>query len=217
MIILQIHSFREGASFLGSLSDNSVVRGIGKVFQFIDKVMMRLEEFILSFSIILISIMIVGNVVAREVFSSGAFYFAYEVSKFAIIIATFMGIAYAARKGRHISMSAFYDFAPMKVRKLMLIVINAVTAIVMFVMAYYTYNFVLFEYNTGAITTSLEVPRYLMAVFIPIGFVTAGIQYIRNTFVNFTAKAKDKVYLGIDAVDYNDQREKELKMEDISI
>ncbi|WP_342662693.1 TRAP transporter small permease [Gracilibacillus lacisalsi] len=188
-----------------------------KIFRWIDKIVMKLEEFILSFSIILISIMIVGNVIAREVFQSGAFYFAYEVSKFAIVIATFMGIAYAARKGRHISMSAFYDFAPFKVRKIMMIFINFVTAIVMFAMAYFSYSYVMFEHSTGAITTSLELPRYLMAVFIPIGFVTAGIQFLRNTYVNFTAKAKDKVYLGIDAVDYNDKETKEVKLEDLSV
>ncbi|UOQ50188.1 TRAP transporter small permease [Gracilibacillus caseinilyticus] len=188
-----------------------------KVFQLLDKFIMKLEEFILSFSIILISIMIVGNVIAREIFNSGAFYFAYEVSKFAIVIATFIGISYAARKGRHISMSAFYDFAPFKVRKIMMIIINFVTAIVMFVMAYFTFNFVMFEYETGAITTSLEVPRYFMSVIIPIGFISAGIQFLRNTFINFTKKAKDKVYLGIDAVDYNDEEKKDIKMEDISI
>ncbi|SER89301.1 TRAP-type C4-dicarboxylate transport system, small permease component [Gracilibacillus ureilyticus] len=188
-----------------------------KVFRWIDKAIMRLEEFILSFSIILISIMIVGNVIAREIFNSGAFFFAYEVSKFAIVIATFMGIGYAARKGRHISMSAFYDFAPFKVRKVMMIIINFVTAIFMFIMAYYTYSYVMFEYGTGAVTTSLQVPRYLMSVFIPIGFFMAGIQFIRNTLVNFSSKAKDKVYLGIDAVDYNDTKDKEVKLEDLSV
>ncbi|MDX8045073.1 TRAP transporter small permease [Gracilibacillus sp. S3-1-1] len=188
-----------------------------KVFRWLDRVLMKLEEFILSFAIILISIMIVGNVIAREVFNSGAFYFAYEVSKFAIVIATFMGIGYAARKGRHISMSAFYDFAPFKVRKVMMIIINFVTAVVMFLMTYYSYSYVMFEYDTGAITTSLQLPRYLMAIFIPIGFFTAGIQFVRNTIVNFSAKAKDKVYLGIDAVDYNDEKKKDVKLEDISI
>ncbi|KAB8127225.1 TRAP transporter small permease [Gracilibacillus oryzae] len=188
-----------------------------KVIRWIDTAVMKIEEFILSFAIILISIMIVGNVIAREIFDSGAFFFAYEVSKFAIVIATFMGIGYAARKGRHISMSAFYDFAPFKVRKIMMIVINFITAIVMFIMTYYTYSYVMFEYNTGAVTTSLQLPRYLMSVFIPIGFLMAGIQFLRNTYVNFTAKAKDKVYLGIDAVDYNDTRDKDVKLEDLSI
>ncbi|GAB2542398.1 TRAP transporter small permease [Gracilibacillus alcaliphilus] len=188
-----------------------------KFFRLIDKAVMKLEEFILCSAIIIISIMIIGNVIAREIFHSGMFYFAYEVSQFAIVIATFMGIAYAARKGRHISMSAFYDFAPFKVRKVMMIVINFATAVVLFVMAYYSYHFVLFEYNTGAITTSLEMPRYIMAVFLPLGFLTAGIQYLRNTYINFTAKARDKVYLGIDAVDYNDKEKTEVKLEDMKI
>nr|WP_163539767.1 TRAP transporter small permease [Gracilibacillus sp. YIM 98692] len=178
---------------------------------------MKLEEFILSFAIILISIMIVGNVIAREVFSSGAFFFAYEVSKFAIVIATFMGIGYAARKGRHISMSAFYDFASFKIRKVMMIAINFITAIVMFMLAYFTYSLLMFEYSTGAITTALELPRYWMAIFLPLGFFLAGIQFLRNTIINFTAKAKDKVYLGIDAVDYNDTKDKDVKLEDLSV
>ncbi len=198
------------------LEGRTKVNIVKVIFQKVDRAFMKLEEFILSFSIILIAIMIVGNVIAREVFNSGAFYFAYEVSKFAIVIATFMGIGYAARKGRHISMSAFYDFAPFKVRKVMMIIINFVTAIIMFVMAYYTYQYVMFEYNTGAITTSLQLPRYLMAVFLPIGFLVAGIQFLRNTFVNFTKKASDKVYLGTDAVDYNDDKDKDVKLEDIS-
>ncbi|WP_228547549.1 TRAP transporter small permease [Filobacillus milosensis] len=189
---------------------------VKSVFNKVDRAFMKLEEFLLSFSIILISIMIVGNVFARELFDSGAFYFAYEVSKFAIIITTFLGISYVARKGRHISMSAFYDFAPMKVRKVMMIIINLVTAAVMFVLAYYTYGFVMAEYESNAITTSLQLPRYLMYIFLPIGFFVTGVQFLRNTFVNFTKKAKDKVYLGTDAVDYNDEKDKEVKLEDIS-
>ncbi|RCW77505.1 TRAP transporter small permease [Saliterribacillus persicus] len=188
-----------------------------KIFKTIDWMIMKLEEFILSFAIILISVMIVGNVIAREVFKSGAFYFAYEVSLFAVVVATFMGLSYAARKGRHISMSAFYDFAPFKIRKILMIIINALTAVVMFVLAYYSYQFLIFEYETGSITSALAIPRYIMYIFIPVGFFMAGIQFIRNTIVNFTAKAKDKVYLGIDAVDYNDEKDKDIKLEDISV
>ncbi|ENH97680.1 TRAP-T type transporter subunit DctQ [Gracilibacillus halophilus YIM-C55.5] len=188
-----------------------------KLFRWIDQLIMKLEEFILSFAIILISIMIVGNVIAREVFESGAFYFSYEVSQFAIVIATFMGISYAARKGRHISMSAFYDFAPFKVRKVMMILINFITSIVMFALTYFTYKYTMFEYGSGELTTSLQLPTYWMAMFLPIGFFMAGIQFLRNTIVNFTAKAKDKVYLGVDAVDYNDKDDRDVELEDLSV
>lgn len=188
-----------------------------KIFQWLDKGLMKIEEFILSFSVILISVMVIGNVIAREVFQSGAFSFYAEVSRFAIIATTFMGIGYAARKGRHISMSAFYDFAPFKVRKVMMIIISLTTSILMFVMAYYTTSLVQYHHSTGALTTTLEVPTYYMSIAIPVGFFIAGLQFLRNTIINFTKKAKDKVYLGTDAVDYNDEEKGgEIKAEDVS-
>ncbi|WP_407269190.1 TRAP transporter small permease [Radiobacillus sp. PE A8.2] len=179
-----------------------------KSLDIVDKAVMKLEEFILSFSVILISIMIIGNVIAREIFGSNIFIFHLEVSKFAIVIATFMGIAYVARKGRHISMSAFYDFAPFKGRKIMMIAINFITAIAMFFLAYHSYLYVLSEAKYGAVTSNLQVPVWVMVMFIPLGFLMAGIQYLRNTWINI--RVKDKVYLGIDAVDYNDKDKKEL-------
>ncbi|MRH44034.1 TRAP transporter small permease subunit [Aquibacillus halophilus] len=178
------------------------------ILNFIDKTIMKLEEFILSFAIILISIMTVGNVIAREVFNSGILSFNLEVSKFAVVIATFMGIAYAARKGRHISMSAFYDFGSFKIRKIMMIVINGLTAIVLFVLTYFSGVFVISEYQNGAVTTALQVPQYLMVIFIPIGFFMGGIQFIRNMWINITDK--EKVYIGIDAEDYNDKDKREI-------
>ena len=179
-----------------------------KFLQIIDKSIMRLEEFILSFSVIVISVMTISNVIAREVFKSGFFYFHSEVSKFALVIATFMGIAYAARKGRHISMSAFYDFGSFKVRKVMMVIIHGVTAIVMLVLAYYSIGFVVSEYERGTVTPSLQIPQYLMVIWIPIGFFMAGIQFLRNLWINI--RVKDKVYLGIDAEDYNDKDNSEV-------
>jgi hypothetical protein len=53
----------------------------------------------------------VGNVIGRFVFGR-SLYFAEEVNQFLIILITFAGIGYAARNGRHIRMSAFYDMLP---------------------------------------------------------------------------------------------------------
>ncbi|MCT2538244.1 TRAP transporter small permease [Aquibacillus koreensis] len=185
-----------------------------KIFSIIDKVIMKLEEFILSFAVIVISVMTVSNVIAREVFNSSFFSFNLEVSKFAIVIATFMGIGYAARKGRHISMSAFYDFASFKVRKIMMICINLITAIILLVLAYFSLDYVISEYQTGAVTPSLQIPQYLMVIFIPIGFLMGGIQFLRNMWINI--RDKDNVYIGIDAVDYNDKKNEEIAQQDLN-
>ena len=172
-----------------------------KILRAIDNVILKIEEIILSYSVILIAIMVVGNVVSRTLTGS-SWSFATEISKFAIVIATFMGIAYAARKGRHISMSAFYDLAPFKVRKVLAIFIPLVTAGVLFVLTYYSTLYVINIYEKGTVTTALRVPAYYLSIFLPIGLFMGGIQYIRNAWINITEK--EVVYLGTDLKDYND-------------
>ncbi|UFT99012.1 TRAP transporter small permease [Radiobacillus kanasensis] len=171
-----------------------------KILRAIDKFILKLEEFILSYSILLIAVMVIGNVLSRAITGS-SWTFSQELSKFAIVIATFMGISYAARKGRHISMSAFFDMAPFKVRKAIAIFIPAFTAIVMFVLAYYSSLYVLQVHERGTVTSSLQLPAIYITIFIPIGLFMGGIQYLRNMWVNI--KEKD-IYLGTDLKDYNE-------------
>nr|WP_223155142.1 TRAP transporter small permease [Alkalibacillus aidingensis] len=151
-------------------------------------------------AILVIAIMICGNVISREVFGPSIWFHA-EVARFAVVIATFMGISYAARKGRHISMSAIYDTVPWKVRKAMAIFIPCVTSIALFYLSYVSYEYVLTVYESGRTTASLEVPLWWMYMFIPIGFFTGAIQFLRNTIVNIVNK---EVYIGTDVLDYND-------------
>lgn len=174
----------------------------------VDKIILKIEEFILSYAIIIIALMVVGKAIIRETFGY-SLPFADEVSQIAVIVATFMGISYAARTGRHISMSAFYDLAPFKVRKILSILIPLGTAVVLFTLAYYSSLYVLDVYESGRVTSALEMPAYYLYIFIPIGFLLGGIQFIRNMWVNI--KHKDEVYLGTDAKDYNDKGTKELE------
>ncbi|MDC3414580.1 TRAP transporter small permease [Aquibacillus sp. 3ASR75-11] len=177
-----------------------------KILGAVDKFILKLEEFILSYSILLIALMVVGNVVSRALTGS-SWTFSAEVSRFAVTIATFMGISYAARKGRHISMSAFFDLAPFKLRKALAIFIPVVTAVVLFTLAYYSSLYVNSVYESGKVTSALQVPAFYMTIFIPIGLFMGGIQYIRNAWVNI--KEKEVVYLGTDLKDYNDEKNPE--------
>lgn len=172
-----------------------------KLLQVLDNFLLKLEEIILSYSVLLIAFMVVGNVLSRAI-TGKSWFFAAEISLFAVIIATFMGISYAARKGRHISMSAFYDLAPFKVRKFLAIFIPLVTSIILFVVSYYSLQHVLSVYESGTVTAALELPAVYMLVFIPIGLFMGGIQYLRNVWMNI--KYKD-IYLGTDLKDYNDK------------
>ncbi|SDP32930.1 TRAP transporter small permease [Halobacillus aidingensis] len=173
-----------------------------KVLKVVDKIILKIEEFILSYAVIIIALMVVGKAIIRETFGY-SLPFADEVSQIAVVIATFMGISYAARKGRHISMSAFYDLAPFKARKVLAIFIPFVTAIVLFVLSYYSWLYVMDVRESGRVTSALQMPAFYLYIFIPIGFLLGGIQFLRNMWVNI--RNREDVYLGTDAKDYNDQ------------
>ena len=176
-----------------------------KIIRAIDNFFLKLEEIILSYSVLLIAFMVVGNVLSRAI-TGKSWFFAAEISLFAVIIATFMGISYAARKGRHISMSAFYDLAPFKVRKVLAIFIPLVTSIVLFVLTYYSFLYLKSIHDSGTVTAALELPVTYMYVFVPIGLFLGGVQYLRNVWINLKRK---EIYLGTDVKDYNDEDKKE--------
>ncbi|KHF41090.1 TRAP transporter small permease [Halalkalibacter okhensis] len=170
-----------------------------KALRTLDRWIVKLEEHILSYSIILIAIMVVGNVISRAVVGS-SWAFHQEVSRFAVTVATFMGISYAARKGRHISMSAFYDLAPFPIRKALAIFIPALTAVVLFTLSVFAYGYFMSLVESGRVTTAMQVPVYLFAMFIPVGLVLGGIQFLRNMWVNIKEK---EVYLAQEKKDYS--------------
>ena len=169
-----------------------------KTLKLLDSLLIKFEVFVLSWAIILISIMTFGNVLNRQITGS-SWLFAAEVSQIAIIMATFMGISYAARKGRHISMSAFFDMAPKKVKKALSIINPFITAIVLFVLSYYAYDYTISQTRT---TTALEIPYWVMVMFMPIGLFLGGIQFLRNMWVNIVNK---EVYLAQERKDYDEQ------------
>lgn len=170
-----------------------------KLIEKLDNALLKVEEIILSYSIILIAIMVVGNVLNRAIFGS-SWSFASEVSKFAIYMATFMGIGYAARKGRHINMSAFFDLAPQKIRKALAIFIPALTAVILFIFAYYGYVYMMDVYESGRVTPALQLPSYLLSIWVPLGLVLGGLQFLRNMWINIK---EDDVYLATEQKDYS--------------
>ncbi|MFB5664386.1 TRAP transporter small permease [Alteribacillus sp. HJP-4] len=171
-----------------------------KVLNILDSTLKKIEEFILSFSIITIAAMVCGNAIARN-FLSSSWAFAEEISRLALFMATFMGISYVARKGRHLSMSAVYDNVPFKFRKALATIIPFFTAIVLFVFAYYSWLYIESTIQSGRVTSALRLPYYVMLIWAPLGFILGGIQFLRNFWIN--VRNKD-VYLAVERKDYDD-------------
>jgi len=174
-----------------------------RIFAAIDSGIARFEAFVLAFGVLLMAANSIANVIGRFVFSQ-SIYFTEELNQFLIVLVTFVGLGYAARKGRHIRMSALYDQLGDRQRKLMMILIAAVTAGVMFVLAYYSYVYVSRVARLGKVTPSLQVPLFLTYVWVPIGFIITGIQYILTVVKNLQSH---DVYISYEAVDTYDEVE----------
>lgn len=182
-----------------------------RILKLIDRWITKIEEKILSFAILLMAFILIGNVISRMVFNY-SWHFAEEAGQFLVIAITFIGISYGARKGRHISMTALMDLSPQKVQKVLILIISSVTSITLFYLAYLGIEYTLKVESLGRVTPSLRVPMYLIVMFVPIGFALGGIQYARNFWINLKEK---EVYIGTEKM-ANEKEEAEISKDEES-
>ena len=152
----------------------------------IGKVVNGFEVSILIFCVAALGILLIANVFARTFFQS--IYFAEEVSKFLVMLTTFAGVSYGVRKARHIRMGAFLDAMPPKMEKTFIIIISLISAVVMAIMAWASWEYLINAMSKGHMTPALRVPKWTFYVIIPIGFGLACIQYIRTIIKNLIEK-----------------------------
>lgn len=158
-------------------------KGVG---YYIGRVVDGFEVTALSVGVAGLTVLLIANVIARTFFQS--IYFAEEVAEFLIIFVTFVGVSYAARKARHIRMGAFLDLMNPKVEKAFMFVISAISAVVMLLMAYHSFEYLLRVRAFGQTSSALRLPSWIFLVIAPIGFLSAGIQYIRTFIKNVVEK-----------------------------
>lgn len=151
----------------------------------IDRVIEYLEVFIVAGSILGMAGIMVTHVVGRTFFRTGI-PGTTEIVEILILLITFVGVSYAARRARHISMSAIYDQLSGKIRKAMLILICIVTGSLLFFLAWESAGYVQAIYGRGRSTSALQIPLWIVYLAMPVGFTLAGIQYWLTAFRNLT-------------------------------
>ncbi|MCS2607932.1 TRAP transporter small permease [Halomonas dongshanensis] len=163
----------------------------------------KLEAAILGFGVMAMALNTVANVIGRFVFGESLF-FTEEVNRILIVLVTFAGIGYAARHGRHIRMSAFFDALPKSARRWLMIVMCLFTALMMFALCYFSTGYLLSVMSRGRSLPALSIPAWWMYVWVPIGFAVTGLQYLMTAITNLLS---DDVYLSTHVVDGYDDPE----------
>lgn len=93
--------FDGGTSYGCDMSMNSILNKISDWTE-------QLEKLIIIVSILAMMINSTVNAIGRYAFNRSLF-FSEELNQFLIVSVTFVGFAYAVRKGRNIRMTAIYD------------------------------------------------------------------------------------------------------------
>lgn len=172
----------------------------------IDSTISRIESVMLALGVLLMAFNTIANVVGRFVFGSSIF-FSEELNRILIILITFAGISYAARRGRHIRMSAVYDTLSPKARKLLMIVISLVTATFMFGLCWYAIGYIETQAGRGRVLPALQIPVWWTLVWVPVGFLMTGLQYLLTAIKNITEK---DIYLSTNVLEGYDTDEQEV-------
>lgn len=159
-------------------------RFLQRANRFLGLLVNGVEISILIFCVLGLAALLIGNVFARTFYQS--IYFSEEVSSFLMILVTFAGVSYGARKAQHIRMGAFLDAMPPKIVKPFIFVISFVNALVLAIMAWFSYRYLADAMRLGHMTAALMVPKWTFYVVVPIGFGLASIQYVRTILKNFT-------------------------------
>lgn len=168
------------------IDDSKYVSGLPGILGIIDVIIARLEAILLAAGILLMALNTVANVVGRTI--GHTFFFSEELNQALIILVTFAGISYAARHGRHIRMSAFFDAMSFPLRKAMMIIIAILTAATMYLLAWYALQYLLNEASRGAVLPALRIPEWWIIVWVPLGFFLTALQYTLTAIKNFIDK-----------------------------
>ncbi|QDV52617.1 TRAP transporter small permease [Gimesia fumaroli] len=162
----------------------------------LSQIIQRIEAFLLAWSIIAIAVLSIGNVFCRA-FLGFSLAFTGELSQFLIIIVTFIGLSYATSRGRHIRMTALYDQLNKRWQKRLMILICIFTALLMFALTWYSFEYISTVYFLETVSPVLQVPLYLVYLCVPLGFTFSAIQYtltaVRNVispdvYISFNQK-----------------------------
>jgi TRAP-type C4-dicarboxylate transport system permease small subunit len=165
---------------------------LAKIFGKINAAICFFEEKSLTIIIAAMTVVIFSNVVARYVFSY-SWTPTEEVGKFLMIWLTFIGLAYATRKGLNINMTAVYERLPRKLGKAVTYLISFVGVGFCFLLAYYGYLYTSAAFEGGQVTPALRVLYAWIYLPVPILLALTGIQYIRAIVKNIREK---RVYSG---------------------
>ncbi|MBZ2174162.1 TRAP transporter small permease [Schnuerera sp. xch1] len=162
------------------------------MFKKVENVVEKIEEWVISLSVILMAILLIVSVIMR-VFFNHSLTFSEELGQFLLIIVSFFGIGFCVRKNKHINMSIIFDAVNKKNKRKMMILISGLSTIITAVLGILSLQYIMSVFNFGRTSPALNIPMFWFYISVTIGFFFGTIEYLRIFIMNI--KNEDDVYL----------------------
>ncbi len=144
-------------------------------FKEIDLAFARCVEILLIIMLLAMMLLVAGQVILRNVFSSGIPW-ADVASRHMVLWAAFLGAMLATRSRQHIAIDALTRLFPRKSRNSIRIGLDLLACFVAFLLAKAAYSFVLAEKAMGTMLFA-DVPTWVAQLIIPFGFAMISLEY----------------------------------------
>ena len=164
---------------------NKKTHFINNFYQLLYNFINKLEAFLLVASVLLMASNNIANVIGRVVFQESLF-FSEELNSILIILITFAGSSYASRHARHIKMTALFDLMSPFYKKVFIIIISLVTAVVMWMMCYFSIEYISWIAPKGKVLPAMQIPVYLTYLWVPTSLFLTGLEYLLTATKNIT-------------------------------
>ena len=133
------------------------------------------ETFLLLFFLLGAILLASTQILLRNFFDSGIFW-ADSALRILVLWIGMTGAMFASRNKKHIRIDILSHYLPEKLRDNIWRVTELITAIVCGITAYYSIQFIQYEYEDGLIAFA-NVPVWLCETIIPFAFIVMALRY----------------------------------------
>jgi len=154
----------------------------------------RSEEILIGLLILVASVILFTNVVARYVFNAG-FPWAEELVRYQIVWMVFLGASVAARQGIHIGVDILLKFSPPPLAKLIELAVHAIAVVFCGFLVFYGVQLVEQTQAFGQASPALQMPMWLVQLAIPVGAALMAIRFTQQFFRTLLGRAQEPVHL----------------------
>ncbi|WP_447928080.1 MULTISPECIES: TRAP transporter small permease [unclassified Vreelandella] len=127
----------------------------------------RFERWLGALSLIVISLISLGNVVTRYL-TGGSFSFTEEFSVFLLVVLTFAGASVALRRNRHIRIGLVERLLPERWRKALIVFQGLCGLVVLGLITWYGGQLAWQEYQWESLSPGLGLPQWWYLVWLPV-------------------------------------------------